>query len=174
MTYLIETERLYLRQLFLTDAHDMFEMDSNPKVHRFLGNKPVTSIEQSRSIIKNILQQHQDYGVGRLAMILKSTDEFIGWSGLKYEREVRKELNYYDLGYRLKEEFWGKGYATESAIASLKYGFTSLKLKEINACAQSDHMVSNKILKKIGMIQDGTFIFDENLCNWYKVFNQAL
>ncbi|WP_299523076.1 GNAT family N-acetyltransferase [Winogradskyella sp.] len=167
MNIKLETKRLFLRPITKNDAQDFFEMDSNPKVHIFLGNNPVTSIEQSKSKIKGVLQQYKDYGVGRLAMIKKDTGEFVGWSGLKFERELRKEFDYYDLGYRLKETFWGNGYATEAAIASLNYGFRDLNLEEICAAAHVNHIASNTILKKVGMEPSGTFEYDDDLCNWY-------
>jgi RimJ/RimL family protein N-acetyltransferase len=63
MNLKLETKRLYLRPINEDDDQDFFEMDSNPKVHEFLGNKPVTSIEQSRGYIKSILQQYKDNGV---------------------------------------------------------------------------------------------------------------
>lgn len=173
MSYLIETERLYLRRLTESDANDLFELDSNPKVHKYLGNNPVKSIEESRNQIKNVLKQYEEFGIGRLAMINKETNEFIGWSGIKFERELRKEFDYYDLGYRLKEIYWGHGYATEAAIGSLEYGFNELRLNEINACADVNHVVSNKILKKIGFIPDGTFTFEGSLINWYFLKNKA-
>ncbi len=170
----IETKRLYLRPIKEDDDKDFFELDSSPKVHEFLGNNPVTSIEESRGYIKSILQQYKDHGIGRLAMIKKDTGEFIGWSGLKFEREVRKEFDYYDLGYRLKEKFWGHGFATEAAIASLHYGFNNLKLKEICAAAYARHTVSNIILKKIGLKPSGNFSYDNELCNWYTLQNPNL
>lgn len=173
MSYLIETERLYLRRLTESDANDLFELDSNPKVHKYLGNNPVKSIEESQNQIKNVLKQYEEFGIGRLAMINKETNEFIGWSGIKFERELRKEFDYYDLGYRLKEICWGHGYATEAAIGSLEYGFNELRLNEINACADVNHVVSNKILKKIGFITDGTFTFEGSLINWYFLKNKA-
>jgi len=173
MSYLIETERLYLRRLTESDANDLFELDSNPKVHKYLGNNPVKSIEESQNQIKNVLKQYEEFGIGRLAMINKETNEFIGWSGIKFERELRKEFDYYDLGYRLKEIYWGHGYATEAAIGSLEYGFNELRLNEINACADVNHVVSNKILKKIGFITDGTFTFEGSLINWYFLKNKA-
>ncbi|MCA0153310.1 GNAT family N-acetyltransferase [Winogradskyella vincentii] len=173
MSYLIETERLYLRRLTESDATDLFELDSNPKVHKYLGNNPVKSIEESQNQIKNVLKQYEKFGIGRLAMISKETNEFIGWSGVKFERELRKEFDYYDLGYRLKEKYWGHGYATEAAIGSLEYGFNELRLNEINACADVNHVVSNKILKKIGFIPDGTFTFEGSLINWYYLKNKS-
>jgi len=167
----IETRNLILRPVTKADSKDFFEMDSNPAVHRFLGNNPVKTIEQSEAMIASILEQYKTFGLGRLALILKDTNEFIGWSGLKYEQNLRKEFDYYDLGYRLKEQFWGNGYATEAALASIDYGFKDLKLKEICAAADFNHLVSNYILKKIGMQPHGQFTFEGDLCNWYTLHN---
>ncbi|WP_458626795.1 GNAT family N-acetyltransferase [Winogradskyella sp. PC D3.3] len=163
----IETQRLILRLINREDTADFFELDSNPNVHIFLGNKPVKTIAASEAMIANILQQYKTNGVGRLAIIEKHTNAFIGWAGLKYEEVLRKEFNYYDIGYRLKEQFWGKGYATEAAMASLEYGFNNLKLREIGAAADAKHSASNAILKKIGMQPSGTFEYEGVLCNWY-------
>jgi RimJ/RimL family protein N-acetyltransferase len=163
----IETERLLLRPFTLEDTDDLFEMDSNPKVHQFLGNRPMTSKSEARETIANILKQYETCGIGRLAICLKATEEFVGWSGLKYECNVRKEFNYYDLGYRLKEQFWGQGIATESAIATLNFGFKSLQLKTICAAADVNHTASNIILRKIGMNKSGVFTFEGASCNWY-------
>ena len=170
----IETERLILRPVTLEDTQDFFEMDSNPNVHKYLGNNPVKTIEQSKAWIKDILEQYEEFNLGRLAVIKKDTDEFLGWSGLKYERQLRKEFNYYDIGYRFKEKHWGNGYATESAIASLKFGFDDLKLKEICAAADVNHVASNTILKKIGLQPSGTFTYEDELCNWYTLKNPNL
>ncbi len=171
MKAILETKRLILRPVTLNDAQDFFELDSNPNVHKYLGNNPVKSIDQSKAMIKDILAQYEKFGIGRFGVIEKITNKFLGWSGLKFERKVRKEFNYYDLGYRLKEEFWGHGYATESAIASLKFGFKNLKLKEICAAADVNHIASNTILKKIGMQHSGTFTYEGDLCNWYSLKN---
>jgi len=56
----IETERLILREFLFSDAAGMFELDSNPNVHVFVGKRPVTSIEQSIAYIENIQQQYKD------------------------------------------------------------------------------------------------------------------
>ncbi len=112
----IETARLILRPVTLNDAQDFFELDSNPEVHKYLGKNPVSNIAQSKEMIENILYQYKKYKLGRLAVIEKATGKFVGWSGLKYETNFLVDTNYYDLGYRLKEEFWGKGYATETTI----------------------------------------------------------
>ncbi|WP_179354429.1 GNAT family N-acetyltransferase [Winogradskyella vidalii] len=171
---IIETERLFLRPVLETDVQDFFELDSNPKVHIFLENKPVKTLIESEAMVASILQQYKTYGLGRLVLIDKVTNGFIGWSGLKYEENLRKEFSYYDLGYRLKEQFWGKGYATEAAIASLNYGFSILKLQEIGAAADVNHIASNSILNKIGMPFIETFEYKGELCNWYNLKKPSL
>ena len=85
MEILIETERLILRPVTLDDTQDFFEMDSNPNVHKYLGNNPVKYLDQSKAWIEDILDQYEAYGLGRLAVVKKTTNEFLGWSGIKYE-----------------------------------------------------------------------------------------
>jgi ribosomal-protein-alanine N-acetyltransferase len=91
----------------------------------------------------------------------------MGWGGLKYEFNPRKNERYYDLGYRILRKYWGKGIATESALESLKYGFNVLDVQEIFAAAHHDNAASNAILKKIGMQFVETFIDDGAIHNWY-------
>lgn len=165
----IETERLIIRDIEAYDAQGIFELDSDLEVHEFLGKKPIHTIEEAKQAINYIRDQYVKNEIGRWAIIDKRTKDFIGWTGLKYEQGLRKEFSYYDLGYRLRKKYWGKGIATESAIESLKYGFEKLDLKEIGAAADVNHIVSNKILKKIGLRFIDTFEYDGLPHNWYKI-----
>ncbi|PJJ09078.1 hypothetical protein CLU83_2399 [Flavobacterium sp. 1] len=56
----IETERLLLREMILSDDEGMFELDSNSEAHRFLGNRPVTNIDESRLMIQNLRKQYAE------------------------------------------------------------------------------------------------------------------
>jgi len=173
MDIIIETERLVMRELRPEDAPGMFALDSNPNVHQYLGNNPVQSIEQIHEAIASIRNQYLTRGIGRFAVILKDSNEFIGWSGLKFITEPENNhVNFYDLGYRLQEKHWRKGYALESAIAWLDYGFTQMNIKTMYASAHVDNVGSNAILQKIGMIQNGHFYWDDLLCNWYELENK--
>lgn len=87
MKIILETERLILRQLVPSDDIGMFELDSNPEVHKYLGNKPVTNIEECRSIIESVQKQYLENGIGRWAMIEKSSGNFTGWTGLKFIKD---------------------------------------------------------------------------------------
>ncbi len=168
----METERLILRDLLLTDEVALFEMDSNKEVHKYLGNKPSTSILQSREMIQNIRQQYTDNGIGRWAVIEKETGNFIGWSGLKFiTEEWNKHINYYDVGYRFHPEFWGKGYATESTMAALDYGFIEMKLSVIYGAANIDNKASRNVLEKCGLkfIEKFDFPLWNGKCDWLKI-----
>lgn len=167
----IETERLLLRELLPTDDVGMFELDSNPQVHIYLGNKPVTSIEQVREAIANIRQQYLENGIGRWAVILKETNEFIGWSGLKLEKNVNGYETFYDLGYRFIQKHWGKGYAYETAKAFVDFGFNDMKLEKINAYADFDNLASRRVLEKIGMHFVNAFDDEGTQEAWYEIKN---
>lgn len=169
MEIFAETERLILREIVLTDQNGLFAIDSDPDVNTYLGNKPVQTIVQSIDIIKFIRKQYTDNGIGRWAMIEKNTNNFIGWAGLKLVKEpTNNHCDYYDLGYRLNKSYWGKGFATEAAEASVNYGFNKLKLNEIYAMAHSKNKASRNVIEKVGLTYIETFEFDKTSHDWFK------
>lgn len=168
----IETERLILRELLLSDADGMFELDANPNVHLFLGNKPVTTIEESIAQIKNIQQQYKDFGTGRWAVILKETNEFLGWSGIKFiTAEINNYQNFYEIGYRFIEKHWGKGYATEAGLAFVDYAFNTMNVEVLYAYADEGNQNSRKILEKLGFHYVNSFEYENEQEVWYEVRN---
>jgi [ribosomal protein S5]-alanine N-acetyltransferase len=169
----IETDRLLIREFLTEDAKGIFELDSDPEVHQYLGNNPIKKMEQAVETIKFIKQQYIDNGIGRWAVIEKMTNTFIGWGGLKLIKETINEHNhYYDLGYRFIKKYWGKGYATETAIASLQYGFNELKLPEIFAMAEVHNTGSDSVLRKAGLKLIELFYDDGIPHNWYKITHE--
>lgn len=170
MKVIAETERLLLRELQESDEQGMFELDSDPEVHKYVCNSPVESIEEIKEIIKFIRQQYKDNGVARWAVIRKSDNAFLGWCGLKlYKQEINNHVNFYELGYRFQKQHWSNGYATEAAKASVNYGFNILAIKEIYAMTDSDNMTSHNVLLKTGFELINTFSDNEEKTNWYKI-----
>jgi len=170
MEIFAETERLLLREILPTDEEGLFQLDSDPEVHRYLGNKPIRDKEQTKEVIQFIRQQYVDNGIGRWAIVDKVTNDFIGWAGLKFVNKLtNNHVNYYDLGYRLRKNYWGQGIATESAKAIVTYGFEKLKVKEMFAMADVENLKSNHILTKIGFKLVEAFVFDGIKHYWYKM-----
>lgn len=174
MTKSIETERLYFRELEPTDDAGMFELDSNPEVHTYLGKNPIKTIEESRIAISSIMEQYRTNGIGRWAVLLKETGEFIGWAGLKLERNVNGHDSHYDLGYRFIQKHWGKGYASEAAAAFVDYGFNVMKLEKINATADPSNAASRKVLERAGLKFIETFDHEGDEEVWYEMVNPNL
>ncbi len=174
MNLILETDRLILRPLELSDAADMFAMDNNPEVHKYLWQNPTQTIAETIKIIENIHGQYERNNIGRFATILKETGEFIGWTGIKYidDHIENGNSNFYDYGYRLNEKSWGKGYATEASFAWLDYGFNQMKIDTMHAYAHHDNGASNRILGKIGMSKMEAYSDEDGIIwNWWKMDN---
>ena len=174
MKVFVETERLILREMLPEDEKGMFELDSDPEVHRYLGNNPVKSIDQVRNIINSVRLQYKENGIGRWAVIEKASNEFIGWTGLRLiKEEINHHKDFYDVGYRLIRRYWGKGYATETAIASLQYGFKEMNLTVIYAMADINNKGSNNVLRKSGLQLIESFLYEGIQHNWSRIYRDA-
>ncbi|MFD2562569.1 GNAT family N-acetyltransferase [Aquimarina rubra] len=145
MNIIVETDRLILREFCISDAKDFFTLNSDPEVLKYTGDLPFLSIKNAELFLKNY-KEYKKNGFGRWAVLLKNTNQFIGWCGLKLNEE-----NLIDIGFRFFKDHWSKGYATESAIASLKYGFYQLHLQEIIGRVDGENKASIRVLEKLGM-----------------------
>jgi ribosomal-protein-alanine N-acetyltransferase len=173
MQIFIETERLIIRELLTSDDIAMFELDSDPEVHEFLGKSPVKTIEEVREVIAFIREQYIHNGIGRWAMVEKASGDFIGWTGLKLVRDtVNNHTNFYDLGYRLIKRYWGKGYATEAAIACRDYGFNMLLQDKLYAITDVNNLNSRKVLEKVGFKCLETFDYEGEPHFWLEADRQ--
>lgn len=157
MKFLIETERLGLREFSPADAVHFYHLNADPEVIKYTGDPPFGSIGDARGFLEKY-DAYEKAGYGRWAVILKDTEEFIGWCGLKY----LPELDETDIGFRFFQKHWGKGYATEAAIACVDYGFKTLKLKRIVGRAMSANLASVRVLEKAGLKLAGEMIFEEH------------
>ena len=173
----IRTARLLLRPFEPADAAGMFALDSDPAVHRYLGGigGPMAAhLADSEAVVARLQAQHATGELGRWAVELAATGEFVGWAGLKLvPGPVNGQRDFYDLGYRLRPAFWGQGYGYEAAAAWLAQGFGPLALPRICAYADVRNVGSCRILEKIGL-QPGT-VFEENgvACRWFEAGRAA-
>lgn len=142
----LSTPRLHLRQLMEDDAGELYLLNSDPEVLRYTGDRPFASVDEARAFIRGY-DQYTLYRRGRLGIFLKESGAFLGWCGLKYHPENSET----ELGFRLKQEYWNKGYATEAALASLDYGFNVLELSTIMGRVLKSNTASLRVLEKIGM-----------------------
>ena len=167
---ILETERLILRPFTLDDLDASYEMNLDPEVSRFTGDGGVISKDElKRRIEEDVMGDYKKYGYGRFAVELKENNKFIGFSGLKY----LPEYDVVDLGYRFIKKYWGRGYATESCVASVKFGFETLKLEDIIGLVLSENIASIRVLTKLGFLFDKEVVEDGLLAHQYILKNKS-
>jgi RimJ/RimL family protein N-acetyltransferase len=154
----IFTERLIIRPFQERDIEPSYKLNLDEEVSRYTGDGGIVSFaEIERRIKENVWGDYERYGYGRMAVESKETGEFIGFTGLKYLEDLKRV----DIGFRFARKWWGKGYATESALPFLEYGFESLNLPEIIAMVLPENKASIRVIEKLGMsfeketIEDG-------------------
>ena len=170
MHIVFETPRLILGQFTEHDAPLILRLNSDPEIVKYVHEPVLTTEEQAKKIIVDIILPQYQKNLGRWATYTKSNNEFIGWCGLKY----RPELDEIDLGYRLIRSAWGKGYATEAAKHTLEHGFNKLDLPLITGRAHIENIASLKVLEKIGMQFVREEVVDDCPVKTYTAFKQHL
>jgi RimJ/RimL family protein N-acetyltransferase len=170
MHVIIDTSRLLLRLFTKEDAHLIYELNRDPEVTMFTYD-PVRDIAHAAQILEEtIIPQYALYNHGRWAVHTKPALEFIGWCGLK----CRPEFTEIDLGYRFIKKAWGRGFATEAAYASLKYGLEELHLPRIVGRAIPANTGSIRVLEKCGMAYLGEEMVEGHLHKTYETLGPLI
>ena len=157
MHIFLETERLVLRRFTEADVDDLFDLDGDPEVMRFVtGGKPTPREVIRDEILPRFLHYYERCdGLGFWAAIERSTEEFLGWFHLRPpEGGGPDEV---ELGYRLKRSAWGRGYATEGSRALIHKGFAELGVRRVVASAMAVNTASRRVMEKAGLTLERTF-----------------
>jgi 3-dehydroquinate dehydratase/shikimate dehydrogenase len=155
---MIKTARLTLRPWLKEDLEPFAKLNADPRVMEYFP-KLKSRQESDQTALK--MQAHIDKdGWGFWAASLNQTDQFIGFIGIEHVDFTAHFTPAVEIGWRLAFEYWGKGYATEGAKASLKYGFETLNLQEIVSFTAMQNMRSRRVMEKLGMHHDSKDDFD--------------
>lgn len=151
---ILETSRLYLRKIQKNDDILISEMLQDIDVmyaweHAFSNDEVADWINENR-------MRYERDGYGYWAVIHKMSDRLIGVCGLLKEQADYE--NYVGLGYIFNKDYWGRGYALESASACVDYAFHTLKVKELTAQIRPNNLPSRKVAEKLGMEVKKEFI----------------
>jgi ribosomal-protein-alanine N-acetyltransferase len=112
---------------------------------------PRSSLDENREKLTRQIAHFEQHGFGMCAVDLAASGETIGAAGLQH-LEGGPEV---EVGYRLLKERWGQGYATESARASIDFGFDEVGLERIVAVALETNIASRRVLEKCGLREVG-------------------
>lgn len=161
---IIRTDRLILRPFSMDDVSASYEMEQNPAVNKYTGDGGVKSLEVMGQLISNVINvDYANYGFGRMAIVSIEDNCFIGFAGLKYLADIDEV----DLGYRLRQEYWGRGLATEASAACVKFGFEELGLDKIVAFVEPENVGSSRVLDKLGFQFEAKFDYDGDMVDKY-------
>lgn len=144
----LETERLILRRLTLEDAAFLLELMNEPAFIRFVADRGLrTPADAAKFLSERILPSYEQFGFGFYRVELRESGEPIGICGFV----KRETLEHPDVGFAILQRFWGKGYASEAAVAVMHYGRTVLGLTEIAGVTAPDNRISIRLLEKLGL-----------------------
>jgi RimJ/RimL family protein N-acetyltransferase len=155
MSVIFETERLMLRNWKKEDTTPFTEMCRDPDVMKYISK--LHTPEETRMTIRSILDHFRKYDFGLYALEKKESGSFIGFTGFMIPNFEHYFTPCIEIGWRIKSTEWNKGYATEAAIACLKYGFNNLSFKKIHSFTSVHNKASERVMQKTGLKNIGSF-----------------
>jgi RimJ/RimL family protein N-acetyltransferase len=151
MRIILETPRLVLRQFTEDDVDNLFDLNNDPEVMRYItGGRPTP-----REVIRDeVLPFHLAvYGrydrLGTWAAESTATREFLGW--FHFRPDPGADVTNVDLGYRLRRSAWNNGYATEASRALIRMGFADLGVDRVFAHTMTVNTASRRVMEKCGL-----------------------
>jgi len=144
---ILETLRLRLREFVAGDADPLAQVLSDPETMRYYpAPYDRTGVEEW---IARCQQRYRDDGVALWAMELKSSGELIGDCGI-IRQEVEGE-RFFEIGYHLRRDLWGQGFATEAALACRDWAFAHLNIDRVISLIRPDNLRSRRVAERNGM-----------------------
>jgi RimJ/RimL family protein N-acetyltransferase len=154
----VETERLRLRAWSDADREPFAELNADPEVMRYMRRR--LDRAGSDALIDRILEGWAATGFGLWAVERNSDARFIGFVGLSVPSFDAPFMPAVEVGWRLRRDAWGFGYATEGGRASLRYGFDDVGLEEIVSLTSVINERSRLVMERLGMTRDADDDFD--------------
>lgn len=152
MRYL-QTANLRLRPCVPADCADFIDLELDPEVMRYLNGGPVDHETTDPEKVTFRMPRGIESDIWTALRIDDGT--FVGWFGLSVESDGVAEI-----GYRLRRDAWGKGYASEAALVLVNWAFETARVEKIVACTMATNTGSRRVMEKIGMKHVRTVPFE--------------
>lgn len=150
---ILETERLYLREMNQDDLEDLSEILQDKSV--MYAYEHAFSNDEVQQWLDRQIRRYKENGFGLWAIISKTNGEFIGQAGLTIQDADGLEV--LEIGYLLKKKHWHQGYAAEAAIGCKIYAFNELNQDEVYSIIRENNYSSQQVAIRNGMIIVGAF-----------------
>jgi ribosomal-protein-alanine N-acetyltransferase len=143
----LQTPDLILRPLLPADAEALHRIYQSEGVLLYFPDPFPPPLEKVERFIAGQQAHWEKHGYGNWGILPYGECQIAGWAGLQYLPELEET----EVGFLLDRPFWGKGYATEAALASLRFGFKHFQLDHIIALVHPDNGASQRVIEKCGM-----------------------
>jgi [ribosomal protein S5]-alanine N-acetyltransferase len=159
----LTTARLILRPLVDADAADLHRIYQVEGVLRYFPSPLPPPLEKVQKFIQDQARHWDEHGYGNWALVAQDSPELVGWAGPQFLPETGET----EIGYLLARPFWGKGYGSEAARASLDFIFTNFDLPQIIALVHPENSASQHVLEKCGLrLLDRKVYFGMEMCRY--------
>ncbi len=159
----LTTPRLRLRPLGPQDLDNYVSLFADPAVTRYLGSAVKRTREDHTTLLLSAVAHWQQRGYGIWAVLDRESGTFLGRCGLRFLDEVGEV----ELLYTFHQAFWGRGYATEAALACARFAFERTRLGRLIALADPEHLRSRRVMEKLGMRLEKEAPFRSSQAVWY-------
>ena len=160
MDKVLETERMYLRRMEMSDVDYLMGIFSDPVAMRYYPGTKTRN--EAEDWVRWTLSSYRDHGFGQWVAILKESDEFAGQCGLTVQ-EVEGEEEV-EIGYLFLRKLWGRGLATEAASAARDHGF-GLGYERLVSLVDPRNLASRRVAEKVGLtLEKEVWKSDKNIC----------
>ena len=147
----LTTARLVLRRFTAADADLLVELDADPAVMRYITGGRVTPRQEiEQEVLPHFVSYHRHRpGYGFWAAMERSTGEFLGWFHFRPRKDGPPDEP--ELGYRLRQAAWGRGYAAEGSRALIDAGFRDHGVRRVVAETMAVNTASRRVMEKCGL-----------------------
>jgi len=162
----IETERLRLRMYTKEDADEQFRITHDAEFRRYFPEhfyKPTR--DNTLVAIGRVLEHWNQLGFGYLVMELKDEARMVGYCGLRRLMPTDEV----ELLYGIDRAEWGRGFTTEAALASLRFGFEEMKFERIMAVTHPENLGSRRVMEKCGLKYEKDAVYFETPVVYYAI-----
>lgn len=156
ITPTLETDRLILRPLTLSDADAIYQnWATDPDVAKYMRWSIHSSVDVTKERLKAVEENIDDNEVYDWGFVLKQNGMLIGSGGL-YWKEIH---SCFEVGYNLMKKYWNQGLTTEAAAEMVRFAKEELKQKELFCCHAKENVASGKVMEKVGFryVKDGSY-----------------
>lgn len=149
----IQTERLILRKMKLSDSASLFNIWSDPEVTKFMNINSFTEESQAVEMIKILNNLSLESKAIRYSIIELESNRIIGSCGYNSIDSSNAKA---EIGYDISKDYWGKGYAPEAIQSLMDYAFNTLNFNRIEAKVEPENNNSIRVLQKLNYTFEGT------------------